>query len=389
MVRSCGVFWLMALVMVEAATLQVKDNDVVGSDSNDSRQLQQQTLNYRANYTADFQYWRSVNCAGDAPILQVSCYGQGMTVPVTSDTTIVCTKLQEPSWRVPNGTTYECQNTCNRTTTTACSSIYLAEERSLNLFGSIRFLCESDDVREVEASLVYLGGNRSGACEASVSDTGNNLHMGRLGISCPVGSDTSREYVYDDTYFECRGLGSLTVDFARTDQDPDVYVCTSGEVCGTAACNFAFDDLIVRADVPSLIVDSCIETTEEFTSFPTTAPGPSPSFDYSVRFEASWAIRYDSDASVATCTSANPTLIVSCENEASVVFITSTDILMNCTEISNSELRCTGDFSVTTNQFTSVFYVSTGILCLTPLIHAAMISNCVIYIQALNSLFLC
>jgi hypothetical protein len=346
MVRSCGVFWLMTLIIVAVAAR---------SDSNDRRQLQQQTLNYRANYTADFQYWRSVNCAGDAPILQVSCYGQGMTVPNTSDTTIVCTKLQEPSWRVPNGTTYECQNTCNRTTT-ECSSIYLAEVYNTNLFGSIRFLCESDDVREVEASLVYLGGNRSGACEASVSDTGNNLHMGRLGTSCPVGS--SREYVYDDTYFECRGLGSRTFDFARTDQDPDVYVCRSGEVCGTAACNFAFDDLIVRADVPNLIVDSCIETTEEFTSFPTVAPGPSPSFDYSVRFEASWAIRYDSEASVATCTSTNPTLVVSCENDARIDFVTSTDILMNCSEISRSELQCMGDVSATTNQFTSVFYVS-------------------------------
>jgi hypothetical protein len=94
------------------------------------------------------------------------------------------------------------------------------------------------------------------------------------------------------------------------------------------------------------------------TSFPTVAPGPSQSFDYSVRFEASWAIRYNSDASIADCTSANPTLVVSCENDASVVYITSTDNSMNCTGISSSELRCTGDLSVTTNQFTSVFYVS-------------------------------
>jgi hypothetical protein len=354
-----------------------------GASADDSRrQLQQQTLIYRANYTAEFQYWRSSTCDGDVPILQVSCFGQGMTTPNTSDTTIVCTKLQEP--QVPNGTTYECRNTCNETTTSACSDIYLAEGLIPNIFGSIRFMCESDNVREVEAYVAYLGGDSNGTCAASATDSSVNYHIVRLGVSCPVGS--SRGYVYDDTYFECRGLGKFLLDFAETDQDPDVYVCFSGDFCGAEACNFAFDDLSVMADVSSLIVDSCIETTETITSFPTVAPGPTPSFNYSVRFEASWAIRYNSDASIADCTSANPTLIVSCENDARIDYVNATDISMNCTGISNSELRCTGDISVTTNQFTSVFYVSTGIH---PLIHAAIISNCVTFIQMLNSMLFC
>jgi hypothetical protein len=216
MVRSCGVFWLMALAMVEVAAR---------SESNDSRQLQQQTLNYRANYTADFQYIRTINCDGDAPILQVSCFGQGMTVPNTSDTTIVCTKLQEP--QIFNGTTYECRNTCNATTAIACSSIYLTEEFYADVYGSIRFMCESDDVREVEASLTYLGGINNGTCEASATDNSLNVHVARLGISCSVGF--SRGYVYDDSYFECRGIGSSSFDFARTDQDPRCLCLFFGE----------------------------------------------------------------------------------------------------------------------------------------------------------------
>jgi hypothetical protein len=160
-----------------------------------------------------------------------------------------------------------------------------------------------------------------------------------------------------------RGLGTFTFDFAF-DEDPDVYVCVNGNFCGSDACYFAFASLIVRADVPSLIVDSCIETMEEFTSFQTVVPGPSPSFDYSVRFSASWAIRYNSDASIASCTSANPALIVLCENDARIDIVTATETSMNCTEIGSSELRC-------------------------PSIYAAMINNYVTYIRTLKSMFSC
>jgi hypothetical protein len=362
MVRS-GVLSLMTLIIVvEAAT---------HSESNDPRQLQQQSLIYRANYSADFQYWRSPNCDGDAPILQVSCFGQGMTVPNTSDTTIVCTKIEEPrSANGANGTTYECRNTCNETTTSACTDLYLAVEFDATLFGSIRFLCESEDVREVEASLVYLGGNNNGTCDASASTVSFNLHVARLGISCPVGS--IREYVYDDAYVECRGLDTFTFDYA-TDRDPDVYVCISGDTCGAEACNFVFDDLAVIVDLQSY-TDLCVETTQ---------------IDYSVRFEASWAIQYESDELIATCNSTNPTLNVSCVNDARIDFVNATDSSMNCTEISSSELQCMGDVSSITNQFTSVFFVSTGIHRSTPSMHAAMISNCVTYIQKLNFMLSC
>jgi hypothetical protein len=330
MIRS-GILFLNALVMVEAAT---------HSESNDPRQLQQQTLNYRANYTAEFQYWRSTTCDGDAPILQVSCYGQGMTTPNTSDTTIVCTQLDVPLYA--NGTTYECRNTCNESTSTACTDVYLAAQPSANLFGSIRFLCESDDVREVEASLVYLGGINNGTCDASATTTSANLHVARLGISCPVGSGTSRGYVYDDAYFECDGLSSFPIDYALP-TDPDIYVCHSGGTCGASqSCNFVFDDLTVGAEVPRFN-ESCVETTQ---------------LDYSARFEASWAALYDSEASIADCDSANPTILVVCENDSRIQFVTATDVSMNCTEISINQLQCMGDASAITNQFTSVFYVS-------------------------------
>jgi hypothetical protein len=188
----------------------------------------------------------------------------------------------------------------------------------------------------------------------------------------------------------------------------------SGFFCGAEACNFAFHDLSVMADVPSLMVDKCIETKETIasfptvapgpspsfdypvrfetiTSFPTVAPGPSPSFDYSVRFEASWAIRYDSDASITTCNSANPTLIVVCENDARIEFVTATDTSMNCTEIGSSELRCMGDVSTITNQFTSIFYVSTGIHDSIHPIDSCCDNQqlCHIYTKTLNSMFSC
>jgi hypothetical protein len=349
-VRTMEMLILILVMLVSTAKAAADDS---------RRQLQQQTLNYRANYTAEFQYWRSTNCAGDAPILQVSCFGQGMTTPNTSDTTIVCTKLQEP--QVPNGTTYECQNTCNETTA-ACSSIYLADFYSPNLFGSIRFLCESDDVREVEASLAYLGGNNNGTCEASATATSFNAHIARLGISCPVGSGTSRGYVYDDAYFECEGLSQYSLDFTLPTA-PDIYQCNTGAICGAAqACNFAFYDLFVRAELPRFLDSSCIETTlSEITPFPTvspTVPTSASSLDYSARFEASWAVRYDSEASIADCDSANPTIVVVCENDSRIQFVTATDVSMNCTEISIDQLQCMGDASAITNLFTSVFYVS-------------------------------
>jgi hypothetical protein len=124
--------------------------------------------------------------------------------------------------------------------------------------------------------------------------------------------------VYDDFYFECDSLSPFTLDYALPTA-PDIYVCHSGFIGGPEACSFAFDDLSVRADLPSLIVDSCIEMTEVITSFPTLSPDPSSSFDYSIRFD---------------CTSANSTIIVSCENDARIDFVTAMDSSMNCTEIS-------------------------------------------------------
>jgi hypothetical protein len=109
----------------------------------------------------------------------------------------------------------------------------------------ICFLCESDDVQEVEESIVYLAGNNNGTSTASGSDPGFNKPVARLGISCPVGS--SREYAYDDFYFECPNPVSFSLDFALASA-PNIYVCHSGFICGPEACNFAFDDMSVRAN---------------------------------------------------------------------------------------------------------------------------------------------
>jgi hypothetical protein len=356
--------WTMELLLM-LALFSMVDAFTPTTLLHDLRQLQQpQALNYRANYTADFQHLLSANCAGDPPVVQVSCFGTGMTILNTTDERLVCTQLAVP--RFANGATYECQFPCNDTAT-SCTTV-----ATFFSFTSIFFICESDDVREVEASFLYLAGNSNGTCQASADETQGILHVARLGVSCPVlPLESSRAYVYDDTYFECNPFRSVTYDFENDDQDPDVYGCFDGQVCGAQSCNFAFDNLQVSADVPNFI-DACVETTiEDITTFPTTAPGPTSEFAYSVRFEGSWARLYNSEESRLACSDLNPTVVVSCENGASIEYVTSTDVSMNCTEISNSVIQCI-DASNIAGQFTSVFYVR--MLCFLSLIRTETIS---------------
>jgi hypothetical protein len=99
---------------------------------------------------------------------------------------------------VRDGTTYECRNTCEGT---FCDSIY-----GLGKFGSIWFMCEGDGYRQVDAVYTFLGG-KDGSCGSSSSTRSWNFHVGRLGVLCPIGID--RDFVYDDTFGECRDLGAL------------------------------------------------------------------------------------------------------------------------------------------------------------------------------------
>jgi hypothetical protein len=335
--------------------------------STDLRRLQipVQTLNYRANYSADFTYFRDTLCIGDSPVLQVSCFGKNMTILGTSDSTILCSQITIPL--VTNGTSYECQNTCSGT---ACETVYLANNGAFNPFGSIQFICEGDDLEQVEAEFIYLGGS-NGTCAASTASTrGNNYHNGRLGVSCPIG--TSREYSFDDTYFECFGI-SYAFDVAIEPGDSDIYTCYSGNRCNGLQCTVPFSNIYVRAIVPSFY-DSCIEAIVPITTFPTPAPASS-AFEFSAQFEALWSVQYDSTASRSGCTSANPAVLVACENGASIEYINSTDSSMNCTEISGSELECIGDINSILDNFTSVFYVSAHCILVSSHIRISPASN--------------
>jgi hypothetical protein len=102
-----------------------------------------QTLNYRASYSADFQYFSDVLCDGPEPLLAVNCFGKNMTILNTSDPTINCTLLAAPL--VENGTSYECKNSC---VDTACLSVYRYKSEFFNpldgSFGSVSFMCEGD-----------------------------------------------------------------------------------------------------------------------------------------------------------------------------------------------------------------------------------------------------
>ena len=326
---------------------------VCDASSFQPRLLQQQTLNYRANYSADFQALRDTFCIGDAPILQVTCFSKNMTILGTSNETIVCSEMTRPV--VANGTSYECINTC---TSSNCENIYLANangKSSDGPFGSIWFMCEGADVEQVDAALTYLGGNNGTCAAASSGSITRNLHIGRLGVSCPVGS--TREYVYDDTYFECNTAEAISFDLLANPFD--LYTCEIGQDCKGEACTVAFTDMYIDAYVPKFL-DTCVEAIVPITAYPTLAPIPQSSgLTVSVRFEASWGNLFDSEDSINTCSTGNPAVILSCENGASIEYILSTTSTVNCTAISGNELGCSDFASSIVNQFSSVIFVST------------------------------
>jgi hypothetical protein len=324
------------------------------AQSFEQRQLQQEAFLYRANYSAEFQALRDTFCIADPPILQLSCFGKNMTILGTSNETIVCTEMAVPAFE--NGTSYECVNTCSGS---ECERIYLANDNrpsSEGPFGSIQFMCRGNDVRQIAAFFNYLGGN-NGTCAATSGTLTRNLHIARLGVSCPVGS--TRAYTYDDTYFECDSAAALPFD--AVDDPGDVYSCEAGRDCDGQACNVAFGDIYINAYVPQFI-DTCVEATIPITAFPTPAPAlpVSGGVRVSARFQAAWGNLFDSTESLAACTTENPTVILACENGASIEYVLSIDNAANCTRISESELRCSGDATNILNEFISAIFVSLG-----------------------------
>jgi hypothetical protein len=322
---------------------------LIDTGSRNFRKLQDTTF-FRANYSADFQYLRDALCLGDAPTIEITCFGN-LTILGTSDPSIQCTQLPTPD-SFENGETHRCSSNCSGA---ECTSSYLSSDGLAvedGPFASIYFSCEGVTLQDVDAFMNYVGGN-TGTCAVASGAISRSYHIARLGVLCPAGS--SWKYVYDDTYFECYSFDTAVFNTALG--EADIYTCSSGSFCGGLECDIPFSDIYVNADVPALF-DSCVESNVPITSFPTPSPVLS-TFIFSARFVASWGRLFDPIASASHCSSGNPAVVVSCESGASITFMNSTDEMMNCTNISAYELKCLGDETKIDNLFTSVSYVST------------------------------
>ena len=342
------------------------------SSSADTRKLQQTIFNYRANYTADFQHIADPSCTGDAPVLVVSCLkAQNMKMLGKSSESIMCNPIEIAE--LEGDTSYVCQNTCNGT---ACNDIYLASGSDMapanGPYGSIQFMCEGDDYQQVEAAFNYIGGSNgfcTNAATSSSEPSNRNVHVAKLGISCPSessGGSNVSEYVYDDTYFECSFTGdssAAAVSFNSRTDSVDVYTCMTGKNCNGLACSdVIFNNIIIRSVVPKFL-SLCVETTlQSITAIPSKAPIIPIVGDtiYSVRFEALWGELYKPEAAMTMCRYLeNAAVRISCGNGATAIrFHNSTDPSMNCTIVDERDLDCTGDETKSMNIFTSVVYVS-------------------------------
>ena len=270
-----------------------------------------------------------------------------MTILNTSDSSIECFKIDS---NAVDGSLYRCDTTCSGN---ECDGVYRASNASSffdKSFGSVMFMCESEDYRNVSATFIYAEDNAT--CSSSTIGLQNrNYHVGRLGILCPVGSN--RKYVFDDSYFECTGSDPAI----NTQVDSgDAYTCTSGNDCGGQECDVIINRIGIASDVPTFF-DSCVEKTTNVTiATPTVSPATS-SFKYTAQFEANWAVLYDSEVAMNSCTNARGGAIVSCDNGSSIAYLNSTDASMNCTVLNDFELSCIGSEDSINNQFTRVVYV--------------------------------
>ena len=370
------------LLIVFTVAGSVQSENLVASTRQLQEQPPEQTLKYRANYSADFQYYTDPLCGGASPVLELSCVGSNMTILNTSDPSINCT-LHETT-TVGYGATFLCVNSC---LDSACDDIYRITNDYFNPiegpFGSIYFMCEGDTVEETEGLLIYQGGNINGTCAPSSSSEpsfGRNYHIGRMGISCPVGSGSLREYVYDDTYFDCISLGSFTLDLAEIEDLTDMFACVSGMRCLGVQCSFSFYNLWITSSLPDFF-DTCVESLVGITPYPTKAP-TSPSFKFTTQFEASWATFYSPLLVSSSCpASQTVATVLSCGNGAKISFVNGTGITRdNCAESGENKLSCISSGSATENGFVSVNYVSidNGILVFVCAEFYVYIGGCVI-----------
>lgn len=260
-----------------------------------------------------------------------------------------------------NGTSYECINTCTSESTPPCTSVYVAsDDVNDGPFGSIRFVCEGENFDQIDAVFTYMGGESNGTCVASANTQSRNFHIGRLGVSCPADGGTN-DVIYDDVYFDCHSKGSFVADTSN-DAAVDIYTCAAGENCNGQQCEVVFSDFYLHTNIDQ--INDCVETISTSPGVAPLVPTVTPiearsTYTFTTRFQASWALLYDSASSRSFCTmNENPSVVVTCGSGSSISFVSSTDAFMNCTNSSSNEMTCTtGNTNNIVDQFASVFYV--------------------------------
>jgi hypothetical protein len=348
---------VLLLIFVVGTSFERSKGDI-STTTDELRLLQNEQYLYRSRYRAEFQHLTDAGCTGDPPVLLLTCSGPSLTILNTSDDSIVCSPLGQA--RIENGTTFQCVNTC-----ADCQNVYrFASSDNVTAqqgpFESITFRCEGNSIDNIGAGFEVLGENTLGTCSAS-SETkyGRNFHLARLGVSCPVlGSTTMRQYVFDDTYFDCLSPNTFSVDLSPDQStQEDIFACVTGKACQGQACDFLFSNLLVTSSV-SEFYDACVESSVPITAFPTPAPASTP-FEYSVLFEASWGQLYDSYETYLACSTESPDILISCDNGAVIEYVNSTDVNMRCFNLLDSQLSCLANGATIKNLLVSVFYVST------------------------------
>jgi hypothetical protein len=180
-----------------------------------------------------------------------------------------------------------------------------------------------------------------------------NSNVARLGVSCPFNS--IREYVYDDTYFECTGSGFA---FDGVADPRDLYSCADNPKCDGEGCVLLFGSMLIYSETSNFL-STCVEAIVPITAYPTTSPVESPSSEtFSVQFEASWGNLFDPVESSSSCTMGTAFVILSCDNGASIERMSAIDSTIFCSVLSDSEIQCSVDASGLVNQFKSVVFVS-------------------------------
>jgi hypothetical protein len=347
---------VLLLIFVVGASFERSKGDI-STTTDELRLLQNEQYLYRSRYRAEFQHLTDAGCTGDPPVLLLTCSGPSLTILNTSDNSIICSPLGLS--RIENGTTFQCVNTC-----TDCQNVYrFASSDNVTAqqgpFESISFRCEGNSIDDIGAGFEVLGENTQGTCVASSETSlGRNFHVARLGVSCLVLGSSTRQYVFDDTYFDCLSSKIFPVDLSLDqNRQQDIFSCVTGASCQGQACGFSFSNLLVTSSV-SKFYDTCVESSAPITSFPTPAPVSTP-FEYSVLFEASWGQLYDSYETYLACSTESPDVLITCENGGAIEYINSTDVSMRCFNLLDNQLSCLADGATIKNLLVSVFYVST------------------------------